>query len=222
MHKRICDDIVKYLDFLTKGEQGSFNIAVSHPFKTLIPFIMENPALSSYLAEDGISSPEIHSLPLKHNLNVMLWVHIGKNNGRIDRDTSAVIANTLGYMLERLFEISEESKELSSMMETYNKALTYIKCNYLSDISVNDVAKELGYSASYFGYIFKKIHGISINHYILEVRLEKAAQLLQSSNHSVSYIAEAVGFSGANYFSTAFKSRFGITPREYRKNMPKD
>ena len=215
MYKKIISDIVEYLNFLDKGQ---YSIYISMPDKALVPYIEKTLGLLPFLSGEPMTNSEVYySIPLKHNLNTMLWLHIRRKNGKLDEHTANVLATTLRYMFERLFEQCEENTELSSMIDVCKKAVTYIKNNYLKDISVKDVAKELGYSASYFGYCFKKIYNISVNNYILQIRLEKAASLLQNTPHSVSYISEMVGFSGCNYFSTVFKSKFGVTPREYRK-----
>lgn len=50
----------------------------------------------------------------------------------------------------------------------------------------------------------------------MPIRLEKSKELLKTSKQNISEIAYAVGFSSPNYYSTAFKNKFGITPKEYR------
>ncbi len=123
----------------------------------------------------------------------------------------------LGYMFERLYEQCGECGSNISVVDACMRSLAYIKENYERDISVKDVAKGSGYSESYFGYYFKKVHGISINGYIVELRLQKGAQLLEKTSLSIAAIAEKIGFADANYFSLVFKKKYGAAPREYRK-----
>ena len=134
-----------------------------------------------------------------------------------DAGTVRSIATPLEYMLGRLYELCCEHSEHNTVLDAYRKSLLYIRDHYTEGIAVADVAKGIGYSVSYFGYIFKKNRGISVNNYISELRLDRAAELLSGTAHSVSYIAERVGFGDANYFSTAFKAKFGISPRQYRE-----
>ncbi len=132
-----------------------------------------------------------------------------------EREVLALV-RPLSYMFERLWEQCCEYTNYTPVLDAYSKSLIYIRDHYAEGISVADVAKAIGYSVSYFGYIFKKTRGISANRYISELQLGKACELLRGTALSVSDIAERVGFGDANYFSTAFKARYGLTPRQYR------
>ena len=128
----------------------------------------------------------------------------------------------LSYMLTELYKSSYNSSLHTTVEDAYKKSLIYIRDHFTEGISVADVAAELGYSVSYFGYVFKKNMGISANRYITDLQLSRAAELLTSTGSPISYIAEKVGFDDANYFSTAFKARFGTTPRKYREENKKE
>jgi len=58
--------------------------------------------------------------------------------------------------------------------------------------------------------------GYNINDYILAVRLQKAKYLLTNDDFSISEVAYRVGFASQAYFSTVFKTKFGITPSEFK------
>jgi AraC-like DNA-binding protein len=58
---------------------------------------------------------------------------------------------------------------------------------------------------------------MSIKQYINKVRLERAADMLVQNEYSISTIARGVGFEDTNYFIKLFKSTYGCTPGEYRK-----
>jgi AraC-like DNA-binding protein len=62
----------------------------------------------------------------------------------------------------------------------------------------------------------KALMGYNVNDYILTVRLQKAKFLLLHETDSISDIAFKTGFSSPAYFSTVFKSKFSMTPSEYR------
>lgn len=126
----------------------------------------------------------------------------------------------LCYMLERLYAQCCEHGAQLPVMDAYRKALVFIRDNYTDGITVADVARAIGYSVSYFGYVFKKNHGSSASRYIADLQLAKAAELLRGTDFSISDIAEKVGFGDANYFSTAFRTRYGVSPRTYRKQNP--
>jgi signal transduction histidine kinase/DNA-binding response OmpR family regulator len=82
--------------------------------------------------------------------------------------------------------------------------------------SVDNICKEIGISRVQLYRKVKALLGYNVNDYILNVRMQKAKFLLLNEDLSISEIAFKVGFSTQAYFSTVFKSKFSITPSEYR------
>jgi DNA-binding response OmpR family regulator len=85
-----------------------------------------------------------------------------------------------------------------------------------SAYTVEDLARSLSISRVQLYRKVKAILGISVSDHINNIRLEKSKELLKNSNHNISEIAYAVGFSSPNYFSTSFKNKFGVSPKEYK------
>ncbi len=122
----------------------------------------------------------------------------------------------------RLFEgNARQSKEnkVSSGFTIYH-ALRYIDREYLNIKSVRSISEKLSYSEYYLSHLFKEKIGMSIKEYITKKKLETALSLLGSneSNMTVGEIAEFLGFSSTHSFSQSFKSRYGVSPDNYRKN----
>ena len=88
-----------------------------------------------------------------------------------------------------------------------------------TNFSVENLADALNISRVQLYRKVKAMLGISISDYISNYRLEKAKSMLESTNHSISEIGYATGFSSPNYFSTAFKGKFGVTPGAYKKSL---
>lgn len=86
-----------------------------------------------------------------------------------------------------------------------------------SKFSVEDLAEALNISRVQLYRKVKAILGISISDHINNIRLERAVEMLKSNDMTVSEIAYALGFSSPNYFSVAFKNKFGVSPKEYKK-----
>ncbi|MGO4819009.1 hybrid sensor histidine kinase/response regulator transcription factor [Flavobacterium sp. W22_SRS_FP1] len=82
--------------------------------------------------------------------------------------------------------------------------------------TVEELAKDLNISRVQLYRKVKAILGISVSDYINNIRLEKSKELLLNSNQNISEIAYSLGFSSPNYFSTSFKNKFGVTPKEYK------
>ena len=126
----------------------------------------------------------------------------------------------LKYMIIELYKhcqgISENYRENSPTKQIFINALHYINENYMQQISCDSISSKFNYSTSYMQYIFKKEGNTTIKAYINNVRLNQARYLLSNSNANITSIALACGFSDSNYFSTAFKSKYGISPKKYR------
>ena len=67
---------------------------------------------------------------------------------------------------------------------------------------------------------FRKKTGSTISSYIQDKRLNKACELLKNPAYKQYEVAEMVGYDDAKYFAKAFKKKMGLTPSEYRDNMP--
>ena len=80
-----------------------------------------------------------------------------------------------------------------------------------------DMAQALGVGYSYFRREFRRRTGVSPQQYQLMARLQRAQRLLGATEHSIKQIADRLEFSSPYHFSAAFKSRFGLSPREWRQ-----
>ncbi|HEY6902565.1 MAG TPA: ATP-binding protein, partial [Puia sp.] len=89
------------------------------------------------------------------------------------------------------------------------------------DFSVDDICREIGISRVQLYRKVKALMGYNVNDYISTVRLQKAKFLLADLQYSISEVASRVGYSSQAYFSTVFKSKFSITPSEYREKKRK-
>jgi DNA-binding response OmpR family regulator len=89
-----------------------------------------------------------------------------------------------------------------------------------SEFQVNDMCKEMGVSRVQLYRKVKALLNCSVNDYLQDVRLKKARYLLRQTNEPIQDIALKVGFTSQGYFASSFKSKFQITPTEYRNNMP--
>ena len=75
---------------------------------------------------------------------------------------------------------------------------------------------------SYLSSVFKKETGQNLNRFIKSVRMEKAKELLCSTNMKVAQISERVGFANVSYFCRSFREYYGSSPESYRKGTGED
>ncbi len=109
---------------------------------------------------------------------------------------------------------SKDMNELSPI----ERVLLYIDHSSAKDVSLAVAAEKAHLSTSYFCKLFKKETGTNFSDYIVNVRLQEAARLLEQTSLRISEIAERLGYSDLAYFSNCFKKQNGMTPSQYRKN----
>ena len=97
------------------------------------------------------------------------------------------------------------------------KAINCINAEYINGITIQQVADRLNINRSYLSDLFKKRMGISPQKYLIQLRLEKAAELLTVYGQSPSTAGISVGYPDLYHFSKIFKKHFGVSPREYQK-----
>ena len=86
-----------------------------------------------------------------------------------------------------------------------------------SKLTIAEIAEVSNISEVYFRQIFKKSTGQLPNKYILDLRINHASFLLQSTKYKVTEIALKSGFSDIKYFTTVFKKVTGFSPHKYRQ-----
>lgn len=111
--------------------------------------------------------------------------------------------------------------DIKMKIRTYNreiaKVIKYIEENYSKKISLQMVAAVVEMSPTYICSLFKKEVNVNISEYIMQMRIEKAKDMLSNSNMKTYEIAERVGFSDESYFSRSFKKITGNWPNEFKK-----
>lgn len=91
---------------------------------------------------------------------------------------------------------------------------------YAEPLGVEELAAAAGLSRAHFSREFRRAFGVSPHAYLLTRRLERAAALLRTTDHSVAEICFAVGLRSVGSFTTSFKRTFGKTPTRYRDSFP--
>ena len=120
--------------------------------------------------------------------------------------------------IHRNFSITEENSmyipnQLYERMET---ALNFMDQNYCSDLSLSDIASKAFMSRTYFCSMFKEMNGLTPWEYINIKRINKAVDLLKSSDLSISSVATQCGYNNMANFSRIFKQITGTTPKHIR------
>ena len=122
-------------------------------------------------------------------------------------------------LLFLLLRMQPERKSAESAGTARLKAvLQRVEEAYAQPLTVEAMAQGCGCSASHFMRWFKQLTGTTFTVYLNERRLAVAAERLRQSSDSILFIAGEVGFENLSNFNRQFKARYGVTPREYRRN----
>lgn len=111
--------------------------------------------------------------------------------------------------------ISNKAEESSNDAIAASKS--YIEANFTKNITLEDVSREVNISSYYLSRIFKEGTGENFIDYVTKLRIEKAKELLSTTQYSMKEICSICGYSDPNYFSKSFKKNVGVTPTEYRE-----
>lgn len=114
--------------------------------------------------------------------------------------------------------MERESEKNRSHSERVNKVLQYINSHIGDELSISLLAGKSNYSSFHFHRIMRAYLGESIGSYIIRVRMDAGAALLQHSNLEIIEIAHKVGYNSASSFNKAFKKHFQVSPGDLRKN----
>lgn len=97
------------------------------------------------------------------------------------------------------------------------RVLQYIQHNIDGKISLNELADIANFSPFHFHRVFKGMIGETLAEHTRRLRLERAANRLAQTQHSITYLAFETGYETVESFIRAFKARFKVAPSEYRK-----
>lgn len=121
------------------------------------------------------------------------------------------------HAVEELARRVQEQKQRQHTSSYTKRCKDYVYRHYREKIYLEDIAGILGISSTYLSRLFKKETGISLQDFINDVRVERAANLLIYSDEPLSIIAEYVNFPSQSYFGRIFKKKMQMTPKQYRE-----
>ena len=97
------------------------------------------------------------------------------------------------------------------------EAINLMQQYYATNITINDISNLIYLSPFHFKRVFKEYTGQTPHRYLMNIRLEKAKELLKNSEYSIEDTARQCGFVNAGHFAVVFKRSTKLSPSEYRK-----
>ena len=126
-------------------------------------------------------------------------------------------------LLRQAVALREENLSAMKYSHVISRAEKYVAENFCDpNISLISVAKYVGLSAAHFSTVFSQTVGRPFINYLTAMRIERAKELLATTNMKLSTIAMEIGYNEPNYFSHVFRKLEGITPKEYRNRTQGD
>ena len=117
------------------------------------------------------------------------------------------------YSLERNIVLNKEHNYVDIM----NRARLRIRESLESNLTIQKIAEELGIGYSNFRKLFKEYTGVAPAMYQQELRLQRAKEMLSTTNLSIKEIAYRLNFDSPDYFSAKFKIKTGRKPSDFRR-----
>ena len=136
-------------------------------------------------------------------------------------DLAERIADSLGIGVLRSGEERQRIPFVTAPGERHpklNDALQLMEANIEDPLATDEIAGLVGISRRQLERLFRQYLGAMPSKYYVNLRLTKARTQLQRTSKSVVQISLACGFASAAHFSNAYRDRFGVTPREERRN----
>lgn len=113
----------------------------------------------------------------------------------------------------------ERSTVMMTQHDRFIKVIEYMYTHFHEKISRDDLAELIHLHPSYFSRVFTQTYGVSSKQMLQNLRMKHALQSLENSESTLEMIAMRCGFGDAAYFSRVFKSKYRMTPGEYRKSI---
>lgn len=140
----------------------------------------------------------------------------GHAPGLVDLEASGLLRLLLSELgLANQAFIPQEENPQSEQERQLDQAIRWLFLQYPQSISIDELAKSLGYHRTHLSRLFKQRTGLSPGQYLLRIRMEKAKTLL-GRPLSITEVAASVGYSDPLYFSRQFHKWTGESPTDYR------
>ena len=124
------------------------------------------------------------------------------------------IRDMLSVLVKHIESTDAHSFNESTLAE---RARLYIKQSISKKLTLDDICLDLHCSRATLTAAFRREHGTSVLDFIITERMKRAEELLLTARMSMAEIAEACGFSGAEYFSASFKRLRGVSPTAWQR-----
>lgn len=218
----MCNPGVKHQNIITNAKEPTVEI-----FCGFTNFHFKNMPSNSITLKDN--DYVLHtSAEIKQEINKHCYEMLAENEANKVGKYFMLKAHLMQILLLVVREVYEvhQDRVKGYNFESYNKSyavkriINYLNENYEHKISLEQIAHNMYLSPVYISKIFKEETGESPINYLIQIRLEKARDiLLTSDSRSIKNIANSVGYDDVYHFSKLFKKYYGVAPLYYKKSV---
>lgn len=171
------------------------------------------------IAAHCVNNPENQRYMHYYMLNVLAQTikkenPIGYDHLRMQVNNSTEFMQSAEQLLRDYCQVAEQ--------DSFAQVLEYLDNNYHRyDLSINEVANQVGLNRSYLSTLFKQRTGFSYMDYLTQLRMTRVQDLLRNTDLSIREIVQQVGYVDENNFRKKFKNMYGISASEFRKKGKK-
>ena len=197
---------LNYMEVLNGLNYSVLDLPLSgSPVRSELYKLVANAALCSRAAIEGGLSPKIA---------IDLETQYLRKADKLTKVTELRELNL--QLLDDFVRHVHQAKTRADRSQQIQECCEYIATHLTEDLSIQRIAREIGYAEYYLTRKFQKEMGVRLTDYIKEARLDYAKVCLLSTELSVEEISDLLQFSSRNYFTRVFREKTGKTPTEFR------
>lgn len=145
------------------------------------------------------------------------WKIYSLATNHVIKDGYITSAISYEFIMNLWKSLVSQPKKDQSVNYSMDSAVCFMKNNYHKTISLDDIASSVAMSKFHFNRTFLKNHGVTPWKYFTKLRIENAAELLLTTNHTSETISKICGYESSNYFDKVFRKYVGISPGKFRQ-----
>lgn len=184
------------------------NIADGTPLRQIKNMIIVSITLFSRAAMEGGLPPET-----AYTLSDRYFQAVEKSN------SIQALSEINSAMQEDFVQRVHQYRQNEMLSKPIRVCLEQMRSRMEEDISLEELARDFGYSTYYLSKKFKKETGQTFKDYLRQIRLERSKFLLRNTNASILDISERLQFCSQSYFADSFRKAYGISPTEFRERL---
>ena len=197
--------------FLNKLRYHIYYSDPDNPYEKI--FLVLKGSFVDFLVSNYLSNDSVYIKKCNLNGHMMHIINLLSRDGPINYDRLAI---SVLELFQQVFPQPYRTKQSSTRVPEMVK--NYIDAHITENINLDDISSALYISKSHIERAFKKEYGQTPIAYWASQRIMQVASMLETTNYSLSEIAQMLGFSDVKYMSKSFKKIKGKTPTEYRRD----